>query len=59
MNLPHIFLNYNSNVVDMFPYTDSVKNTMNVFPFTDGSNDIHSVISTHVEMVVLMSRVKE
>ena len=43
----------------MFPSTDSVKNVADMFPFTDGSEDIHSVISSHVESVVLMSRVKE
>ena len=41
----------------MFPPTDSVKNAMDMFPITGNSNDIHSILSSHVETVVLMSRV--
>lgn len=47
------------NDVDMFPPTDSTKNVVDMFPRTDGLKDIHSVISSHVECVVLMSRVEK
>jgi len=45
------------NLVDIFPLTDSAKNAVDMFPRTDSSKDIHSVLSSHVECVVLMSRV--
>lgn len=41
----------------MFPSTDSAKNTVDMFPTTDKSKDIHSILSSHVECVVLMTRV--
>jgi hypothetical protein len=41
----------------MFPSTDSAKNVMDMFPQTDSSKDIRSVLSSHVETVVLMSRI--
>ena len=34
-----------------------IKNTVDMFPRTDGSKDINAVLSSHVETVVLMSRV--
>ena len=43
----------------MFPSTDSAKNVVDMFPRTDGSKDIRSVLSSHVETVVLMSRVEK
>ena len=44
-----------TNVVDMFPPTDSAKNDVDMFPRTDSSKDIHSVLSSHVESIVLMT----
>lgn len=43
----------------MFPPTDSAKNAVDMFPRTDSLKDIHSVPSSHVECVVLMSRVEK
>lgn len=40
----------------MFPSTESTKNTVDMFPTTDCSKDIHSVLSSHVETVVLLSK---
>lgn len=42
--------------VDMFPHTDSNKNAVDMFPFTDGSKDIHSILSSHVEVVVKLTK---
>ena len=42
--------------VDMFPSTDSAKSVVDMFPRTDSSKDIHSILSSHVETVCLMSR---
>jgi len=46
-----------ANVVDMFPSTDSAKSVVDMFPRTDSSKDIHSILSSHVESVVLITRV--
>jgi len=43
----------------MFPPTDSAKNAVDMFPTTDKSKDIHSILSSHVECVVLMSRAEK
>ncbi len=37
----------------MFPTTDSIKSTEDMFPITDGTNDIHSILLSHVETVCL------
>ena len=42
----------------MFPPTDSAKNAVDMFPRTDSSKDINSILTSHVETVVLMSRVE-
>ena len=42
----------------MFPYTDSIKNAVDMFPYTERANDIHSVLSTHVECVIRLQKVK-
>lgn len=44
----------NRKPVDMFQPTDSEKNTVDIFPPTDDSKDIHSILSRHVESVVLL-----
>lgn len=44
------------NLVDIFPLTDSAKNAVDMFPRTDSSKDIHSVLSSHVECVALVTR---
>jgi 23S rRNA (uracil1939-C5)-methyltransferase/site-specific DNA recombinase len=41
--------------LDIFPHTDSAKNPVDIFPFTDIPNDINSILSSHVESVVLLS----
>jgi len=48
-----------ANVVDMFPPTDSAKTQWICFQERTCSNDIYSVLSTHVECVTLMSRVEK
>ena len=47
---------YYTNVVDMFPPTDSAKNAVDMFPRTDRSKDINAVLSSHVENVILLLR---
>ena len=42
----------------MFPPTDSAKNAVDMFPTTDKSKDIHSILSSHVETIVLLSQRK-
>lgn len=42
--------------VDMFPPTDSAKKVVDMFPYTDRPNEIHSVLSSHVETVCLLTR---
>ena len=44
--------------MDIFPHTDSAKNPVDIFPFTDIPNDINSILSSHVETVVLLSQRK-
>ena len=43
----------------MFPPTDSAKGAVDMFPRTDRSKDINAVLSSHVETVVLVSKVKD
>lgn len=45
-----------ANAVDMFLPTNNTKNTMDMFPRTNGSQDIHSVLSAHVEKIVRIER---
>lgn len=40
----------------MFPPTDSVKNAVDMFPTTDGLKNINPILSSHVETVVLLSK---
>lgn len=40
----------------MFPLTDSVKIAVDIFPLTDSPNDIHSVLSSHVETIIMMTK---
>jgi len=44
-----------ANAVDMFLPTNNTKNTMDMFPLTNGSQGIHSVLSSHVECIILMT----
>jgi hypothetical protein len=44
----------------MFPqtldYVKTAKNAIDMFPQTSMANDINSILSSHVETIVLMSR---
>ena len=48
-----------SNVMDMFPLTDSAKNAVDMFVRQATTDDINSILSCHVETVVVISRVNE
>lgn len=43
----------NLKSIDMFPSTDSAKSALDMFPLTDSTKDIRSILSSHVETVVL------
>lgn len=51
--IPRFFKN-SAKPIDMFPSTLSAKNAVDMFPRMDGSKDIRSVLSSHVECVVLL-----
>ena len=40
----------------MFPHTSNKKCTVDMFPWTYGYQEINTVLSSHVETVVKMSR---